>query len=155
MFTEHFSNQNNLLNFISVDLNGFSGEVPSSIYKFKNLQILVVTDNCLEFNLPQNEICKSTSLTYLFLNGLKTSRCSKKIFPMFSEAYVLKKHFKIDFSVCLFNMTNLKVLQLAGNGISGTLPSNIAIDSKLNNLVLSHNVLRGSIPTNFQLKKMG
>jgi hypothetical protein len=42
---------------------------------------------------------------------------------------------------------------LSSNGISTTLPSFIATNSNLTDLVLSNNVLKGSIPYSFQLKK--
>jgi hypothetical protein len=91
---------------------------------------------------------------YLVLDGLDgAEKCKNKIFPKYSNAYALKKFSQINLPSCLFNMQRLKTLHIAGNGISGTLPENIAIDSKLNDLALSHNALYGSIPINFQKKK--
>ena len=50
-------------------------------------------------------------------------------------------------------MKALQTLHLSGNGYTGSLPNNITISKNLTDLSMSHNLLTGSIPDSFQLKR--
>jgi hypothetical protein len=70
-----------------------------------------------------------------------------------SIAYYLNNTYKFNIPACALNLPQLTTFHFAGNGISGTLPTGLYINSTLKDLSLSFNILHGSMPINFQKKK--
>jgi hypothetical protein len=134
---------------IDISNNFFTGELPAIVFELPKLVIFNAGGNCIKGKLPNN-LCNSTILSTLILNGLySASVCRKLIFPniifnfktYFSTANVIE-----DIPDCIYNMTSLNTLFLSGNGITGTLSKDIVFSPNLQNLVLSNNRIEGEIP---------
>ena len=79
------------------------------------------------------------------LNGLQAAKgCSDKITVPLSNVRLFND---IGGTVpeCLWNMLNLTVLHLSGNGLSGELVDHLPINSQIKDVSLSHNRLSGTI----------
>jgi hypothetical protein len=87
------------------------------------------------------------------MDGLGSAKDCKGvlIFPLTSVSLVQTMSGTIP--DCVWLMTNLKMLNLAGNGLSGRIRRNVSLPS-LWNLTLSHNYLSGVIPLWLQTKNM-
>ena len=177
---------------IQLSDNQLTGFLPKEMYLLKNLTSLALVNNCFEtINSITDIICNSTTLQSLALDGLHASpSCRRNILPSYiSSSYVLPSSSYASSSSstrsyqsipsCLFNMSNLLVLHLSGNGYTGHLPnediypspspsatssvssssalppssSSISYHkSKLLDLSISHNQMIGTIPISFQQK---
>lgn len=138
---------------VNVDLsdNRFTGTLSGDYFlnKSDSLQTFSVSLNCLSGSIP-DEICQVSSLTVLSLDGLTTAEnCRNYIFPLTSSTvntFTSKRFFQQTIPSCLFHMPNLISLHMSGNGLTGTLPTNVSLSETLTDLSLSHNSLTGSIP---------
>jgi len=135
-----------------------SDELPASLQTLNKM-----SNNCYSVKLS-DDICKELpNLQTVVLDGLrtdflKTTECEA---PYWSSnnpfGFNGKQSISADASAplptipaCLFALTGIKVLHLSLNGFGGTLP-NVVSDS-LQELVLSHNFLQGTIPLAYQTK---
>jgi Leucine-rich repeat (LRR) protein len=139
---------------VNIDLsnNEFTGSIASSFFAGNNnVSTFAAVANCLYGTIPQ-EICLSSNLTALALDGISTSNdckeyiLAKTIFNGFYPKYSVNE----NIPACLFAMPKLESLHLSGNGFIGSLSSNLTISSSLTNLSLSYNVLTGTIPDYIQ-----
>ncbi|XP_026445447.1 MDIS1-interacting receptor like kinase 2-like [Papaver somniferum] len=105
-------------------MNNLNGPIPTSICNLNNLDILLLHQNLLSGQIPQ-EIGRLGSLTNLMLssNNLTGS---------------------IPASLC--NITNLNMLYCFKNQLSGTIPDDIGKLSVVTDIGLSTNYLTGPIP---------
>ncbi len=140
------------INTIDLSSNQLTGTIPSYVFNnSRQLLSFAAIDNCFSGKIPE-EICNAETLTAIALDGLHTSSaCTQKILP-FSKAksYSIPINLQGSIPFCVYKMKNLKTLHLSGNGLTGTLPTDLTISSSLTDLSLSHNRLYGSIPTIFQ-----
>jgi len=176
--TSIFNSTNQIyLYTIQLSDNQLTGFLPKEMYLLKNLTSLALVNNCFEtINSINDVICNSTTLQSLALDGLHASpSCRRNILPSFiSSSYVLQSSSSSSTLIhqnipsCLFNMSNLLVLHLSGNGYTGYLPSEDIYTSsssslppsssvsyhipKLLDLSVSHNIMIGTIPISFQKK---
>ena len=145
-----------LLN-LDVSNNLLTGTVPKGFFKAAPfLQAYVLSSNCFSGNIPE-EICSSTSLISIALDGMgSANKCQKPILPgvpYFSQ-FRNQKAIHGEIPPCIFQLPNLQTLHLSGNGLSGTLPSSLNdpsnITPTLQVLSIAHNSLSGSIPLGIQ-----
>jgi Leucine-rich repeat (LRR) protein len=133
--------------YLDISNNRFHGTVPSDIFsKMNHIVSLAATKNCFTGSLPES-ICESKSLEVLALDGLASGDgCRDKIFYPFSlfDSYLITP-LQGDIPHCYWSMPNLTVLHLSGNGLGGSILSDIPA-GKLQNISLSFNRLTGSIP---------
>jgi hypothetical protein len=111
------------LEFLDVSNNMFTGELPSELFTVETIQTVAAVANCLSASLPPT-ICKASNLATLALDGVSSAQsCRTKVPLPWSSAYVTTS---LGGSVppCLWNLANLTVLHLSGNGLTGTLPAN-------------------------------
>ena len=83
----------------------------------------------------------------LALDGLASgTKCRKDISDPFGfiTTYFIRS---LDGSIppCIWRMTNLTVIHLSGNGLTGTVP-NVPLTSRLLNVSISHNRISGTVP---------
>jgi hypothetical protein len=133
------------LNSLDLSNNQFTGTLLSELFtSLPKIRILALTSNCFHGQLPHS-ICTAHELAVLSLDGLGAGHgCSFKDSILINQlAY--RNSISGDIPSCLWTMTNLTILSLAGNALTGTLHSLPPLSSLIN-LTLSHNHLSGSIP---------
>lgn len=89
----------------------------------------------------------------LSLDGLTSSEdCRKNTFFPFElqSGYVVKHSMSGSLPDCVWNMPNLTVLHVAGNGLTGSLPAKLPLFSKLINISVAYNKITGTIPDTIQ-----
>jgi hypothetical protein len=147
------SNASRLLN-LDVSDNLLSGSIPSSLFLAHRLQSISLSLNCFEHELPPT-MCEATDANVISMDGLGSANGCKNVltlpFPFTSVSLVQS----IDGSIpeCVWSMSNLKALNLAGNGLRGTIGSVSSMPS-LWSLTLSHNYLSGEVPLWLQEQNM-
>jgi len=124
------------------------------------------SDNCYSVQLLDSICTDSPDLQTITLDGmatddLKTKQCEEPIWQSNSfgfnskrpivDASTLSRAQQPTIPSCLFSMTGLQTLHLSLNGYVGTLPETVS--SSLQELVISHNFLTGTIPLSFQRRK--
>jgi Leucine-rich repeat (LRR) protein len=141
---------------INLSGNRFTGSLPGNFFVTStSLQSFAATSNCLSGSIPE-EICLAGFLISLSLDGLSTAEnCRVPLFspvsPLFT-GFAVRHFLQGQVPLCLFEMLGLQLLHLSGNGLTGSIPSNITLPDILTDLSLSHNVLTGTIPINLQNK---
>ncbi|XVF33509.1 hypothetical protein REPUB_Repub17cG0174700 [Reevesia pubescens] len=110
---------------ISLQGKGLSGQIPAALGGLKSLTGLYLHFNALSGEIPK-EIATLNQLSDLYLN---VNNLSGEIPPHIGS-----------------NMTNLQVLQLCYNKLTGGIPTQLGSLKKLNVLALQYNRLTGAIP---------
>jgi hypothetical protein len=125
--------------------------------------------NCLSGSLSK-DLCLATSMISLALDGLhSSSACNTNIYSALSQSsvskvisessYLLRTAIQGTIPVCLYRLPKLQVLHLSGNGLMDTLNGltsndsfgvNCGLSESLQDLSLSHNAFRGTIPNCIQ-----
>ncbi len=143
---------------VNIDLssNDFSGTLPQQLFlNAEKLATFAASSNCLDGGIPE-EICQSSSLVSLSLDGLTTSdNCKNLVFPGFPylSGFAVSHFLKGTIPSCLYEIPSLELLHVSGNGLTGSIPRNVNFSSELTNLALSHNALTGTIPDVVQLRQ--
>lgn len=134
------------LNLESVDLssNFFEGPIPVQIFGPALLSFSAF-QTCFSGALPDT-MCDSLKLQSLVLDGA-TSACSWKIWPAIEGSPEVTEHLPAGIPHCLWDLTNLTVLHLSSNGLTGTIPTRSSYGN-LSDLDLSFNLLSGPVPQN-------
>jgi hypothetical protein len=142
-----------LLN-LDVSDNLFSGSIPSTLFLASRLQSISLSLNCFEHELPLM-ICEATSAHVVSMDGLGSAKGCKNIIPLpFPFTSVdLVRSMRGSIPDCVWSMSNLRMLNLAGNGFQGSI-GRVSSMSSLFSLTLSHNYLSGEIPLWLAEKKM-
>jgi hypothetical protein len=143
---EGLFNQSEHLTSIIISENFISGQIPNSLFVSGHLTFAIAATNCFTGTLPDT-ICTSSALEQLILDGLHSaSACIEKAIPgLPSSGLIAKNSVHGHIPSCLLQQTNLSVLHLGGNSLSGSIP-NVAISAAMTELVLSSNQLTGAIP---------
>ena len=102
-------------------------------------------------------ICGARGLTSLALDGLGSAKyCQQPLFPDIPYFTSFRTSTPINGGVpsCLFQMPDLQMLRLSGNGLTGTIPEILNnpnnISKSLTQLSLANNALQGTIPFGIQ-----
>lgn len=148
--------------------NLLTGKIPwNTLAMLNTLEHFEASSNCISGPAVTSEICNSRTLTELYLNGMRTaSTCRRNTLPGFHTFVLDDPTPATTIPPCLFAMSTLQNLELAGNGLYGTIPDMATIlrsvnltntDSQVNmtlsTLALTSNELTGSIPTWLQEHK--
>jgi LRR receptor-like serine/threonine-protein kinase ERECTA len=133
-----------------------SGTISPELGKLYNIKHLVLANNRFTGDVSKwsfvfiTRVPKMASLKSIVLNGLhRASHCSNKVWkgvPFGEGIYYSKLAIHGGIPNCLFSMVSLDQLQLAGNGIVGSLPRNLNVSRDMLVLSLSHNSFSGEIP---------
>jgi Leucine-rich repeat (LRR) protein len=136
------------VNLLQVDIseNYFDGSLPGSIFG-PGLTSFTSYMTCFGGTLTP-EICQSTNLNILDLDGL-TSNCAKKIWPGIPDSPQYSEYIHGGIPNCIWNLANITQLRMSGNGLTGTIPS-LWSYGNLTDLDLSYNSLHGTIPAGLQ-----
>jgi Leucine-rich repeat (LRR) protein len=156
---EHFINSSKQLfvNTIDISSNQLTGTLPTNLFAGLNNQLLsfAVIKNCITGTIPE-EICEAQQLNTLALDGLHSStHCIRDVLSFSkSTSYLIPSSLQGSIPQCLYSaLTKLETLHLSGNGLTGSLPSNLNLPVTLTDLSLSHNRLKGTIPEDFQSRQ--
>jgi Leucine-rich repeat (LRR) protein len=138
------------LSLVNLDLssNKLSSSLPSGLFLLPLLETLALTSNCFEGSLPLT-LCDSSALRVLSMDGLGAATHCKGHLAIPYSNVELKNSMHGELPRCLWNMTSLKIMSLADNGLIGPL-GQLSPNSSLINLTLSHNHLTGTIPRSLQ-----
>lgn len=136
------ANNNQGITFVDISNNAFSGQLSSDLFIFAPfLQSFAASTNCISGSIPSN-ICELNHLQFLNLDGLSTaSECRQRIFQMLPTFIITQLYGGIP--NCLFQMPNLEVLHLSGNGLRSMLPHDLHISDSLFDISLSYNIITG------------
>ena len=146
-FLWQFSNMTVLFN-IDVSNNRLTGKLKSSLFRLPALEILSLSVNCFRGPLPA-AICEAQNAVVLSMDGLSAAdECGNAVRAPFITK-LLYNDFSGTIPSCLWQLPNISVVHLSGNGLKGTLGS-IPYTSVLRNISLTHNRLTGTIPRSFQ-----
>lgn len=150
------------LELVDISDNAFEGHIPSELLKLPNLRNIAAAKNCFFGDLP-SAICEASPyLRIIALDGLGASdHCIYQLWDPFdvSNAY-FGGLLKGTIPSCIWTLPNITTVHLAGNGLTGSLPafeecneesdSPCGISRTLSDVVLTHNLLTGTIPNSFQ-----
>ncbi|KAH9666173.1 protein kinase domain-containing protein [Citrus sinensis] len=140
----------NLINLIIIRLgyNKLNGSIPSTLSRLEKLQILGLENNQLEGRIL-DDICRLARLSSVYLDHNKLSGSIPACFG--NLASLRKLSFasnELTFVPSTFwNLTNILMVDLSSNPLSGSLPLEIGNLKVLVELYLSRNNLSGDIPT--------
>ena len=139
------------LQILDVSNNQLTGKLYKSLFALPNLQLLDASINCLSVQFTE-DICNSSSLQYLLLDGLHSSTSCRQVLPIHivDTIYSTRLNVVSNIPPCLYSLQNLQSLHMAGNGITGALPTNVTLSTSLKELVLANNRMHSKIPTAFQ-----
>jgi Leucine-rich repeat (LRR) protein len=131
-----------LLN-LDVSDNLFSGSIPSTLF-LPNLQSISLSLNCFEHELPSS-ICDASDAGVISMDGLGSAKGCKKVTTVPFTDVDLVRSLEGNIPNCIWSLSNLRMLNLAGNGLRGRIGTSSSMPSLLS-LTLSHNYLSGEIP---------
>ncbi len=134
---------------LDIAKNAISGNLPNSILALPKLQVFDASINCMTLEFS-NDVCHSKSIEYLILDGLHgSSSCRSVVIDIIDTIY---EQVEVVTNVpdCIYSLSQLKYLHLSGNGIKGSLPTNVTISSNFTELAMSNNELTSIIPSVFQ-----
>lgn len=149
----------NMTALVTADFSdsGIQGGLPGATPP--NLKSITLSSDCNAVFIPASLCVDSPGLQTIAMDGLQTdnlrsARCEQSYWsdtttgigftgkhPVLANAAASGQP---TIPSCIFQMTALRSLHLSGNGFHGSLPE--AITPSLTDLVLSHNLLSGTIP---------
>jgi Leucine-rich repeat (LRR) protein len=134
----------------NIDLSGnlLSGTLPYQLFELSLLESLALTSNCFHGTIPET-LCEVKELLVLSFDGLGSAyNCRERVKIPFTNVNY-RNLITGTLPSCVWSMTRLRVMSVAGNGLSGTIGT-LLNNSSLINLTLSHNHMDGTIPLALQ-----
>jgi hypothetical protein len=141
------------LTLVDMSMNRLSGSLPDSMFTRPNasLQVLILFENCFSGTLPES-MCSSSELSVLVLDALSSAEnCRVQVasaLQPFVAAEFSNGQFYGSIPACLWALSNLQVLHLSSNGLTGSIAEVASPD--LAYISLSNNNFIGSIPSSIQ-----
>lgn len=136
-----------ILQVVDLSRNRFTGTVPIELFQLPRIAYVAIVDGCFEGSIPP-EICSAKMLQTLVLEGLHSgSTCRRRIWDLFDSRHdvvYMSRAFGGSIPDCVWNMTSLKTLHMAGNLLEGSLPTK-CVNLRVIDLSLSFNRLSGTI----------
>ncbi|XP_058781423.1 probable LRR receptor-like serine/threonine-protein kinase At3g47570 [Vicia villosa] len=143
-----FGNLTNLYN-LGIRNNQFSGRIPASIGQCKKLIYLDLGMNKLVGVIPM-EIFQLSGLTTLYLRGNSLNGSLPPEINMEQLMIMIVSDNNLSGNISKIEVNGLKVLQMARNKFSGSIPNSLGDLASLENLDLSSNNLSGPIPESLE-----
>eukprot|EP01031_Cornospumella_fuschlensis_P041619 gene41619-50790_t len=139
------------LKIVDISDNGFSGPFPSEVFKLPALVSLAAGKNCFRGTLPET-VCDSNTVRTMSLDGMGASdQCLVRLWDPFdvSNAY-FGGLMSGTIPSCIWTLPNVTLLHMSGNGFTGQLPAHLRPSCSLKDVVLTHNMITGTMPDSFQ-----
>jgi hypothetical protein len=153
------------LDTIDLSENNLSGFIPWELLRDRmpRLRVFAAATNCISSPLTSDICSNSSNLEELVLDGLRSATTCRQSLLLNSHSFILKAPEPAGpIPSCLFSLPKIQVLHLAGNLMYGTLPNDamilsgaVNVSSALTTLVVSNNVLSGTIPFWIQHRMWG
>ncbi|XP_062080035.1 receptor-like protein EIX2 [Humulus lupulus] len=124
-----WGNFNSHLNFLKLDYNDFSREIPSSIGSLTNIQSLQLGNNNFSGALPSTlENCTNMRALDFGWNGLEGTipRWIGERFTSLVFLNLKSNKFVGNIPLSLCHLSHIQILDLSSNGLSGVIPSCLA-----------------------------
>ena len=143
-------------NLTTVELsdNMLVGTLPSGLFNGTKLTVFAAITNCLEGSIPDSICLTNQTLQTFSIDGFHAAAtCHVPVFTFYSHAsfrtYKLTARLSGTIPRCMLeDFSQLQTLHASGNGLKGSLPSDLQrVSPMLSDLALSHNLLSGTIPT--------
>ena len=134
--------------------NPFESTISSSMFSPTDTHVIrVVCElycivNCFDEEIPHS-LCSAEQVEVLSLNGLRAADGCAGRFVVPLSGVALFNTIGGTVPPCVWDMRNLTVLHLVGNGLSGSLATMLPASNRLVDLSISHNQLTGTIPVEF------
>jgi hypothetical protein len=146
-----FSAEMESLMILDVSANQITGTLPEDLFSPPRLLSVSASSNCLQGAVPESICTNSPNLRQLVLDGMANNdNCmlEYRVLGMFT-VHEPKARMSGTVPECLFNMSQLVVLHLSGNELTGQL-HDLPENTNLRNISLSHNQLTGIVPHGFE-----
>ena len=135
---------------LDISDNALTGTLSSEMFSTAPvIQAIVMSSNCLSGTIPES-VCTSMTLLNLIMDGLSTAeKCQEPVFPSYVPyftSFTLSRSMSGTLPNCIFSMPNIQSIHVSGNGLVGSLSSDLNISESLMELSLSHNSLTHTIP---------
>jgi hypothetical protein len=145
-----FFSQKNWTSLVNIDLsdNQLEGSIPGELFTmFPQLETVALSSNCFGGELPR-DMCAAKNVVVFSMDGLGAAReCSPGFIPFTGVS--IGQTLTGSLPDCIWNLSKVEVLSLAGNGLSGTVGT-FPRQASIVNLSLAHNYLSGTIPSQIQ-----
>jgi Leucine-rich repeat (LRR) protein len=141
-----------LMNY-DVSDNLLTGSLPSHLFLSPLLQSISLSLNCFSHSLP-SQLCSASFLEVISMDGLRAAHGCPNQFTLPFTSVTLDQTLDGSIPHCLWSLSHLRVLNLAGNGLTGTIGPDLTPMKNLLSMTLSHNYLSGVIPHSLQKKNM-
>ena len=142
-----------ILETLAVLLNGpkFGGEIPSSLFRLKNLITIQIQDNLgKNWSLPSSvQVGEDTRLESLSLSRSGITDTIPSWLTKLSSLQTLdlsRNNFQGGIPDTIGDLSSIKYLSLMDNNLTETIPSSIGKLSAIEALLLGNNQLRGELP---------
>ncbi|KAL8112636.1 hypothetical protein AgCh_020082 [Apium graveolens] len=145
------ANLSTTLDQLVLSYNYIYGTIPRGIGKFSNITYLTFYQNMLQGSVHES-ICKLSKLGSLSLGFNNLSGVIPACLSNITGLLLLSLEsnmFHGRISASLFNISSLEGLDLHSNHLSGVIPENIIGLSHIIGLYLDQNLLTGPLPSNF------
>ncbi|KAH0762959.1 hypothetical protein KY290_019032 [Solanum tuberosum] len=145
-----------MLQILNLPGNNFTGNVPASLGKVKNLRWLNVKGNQLGSDEPDNmnfisSLANCSNLQYLLLAhnhfGGMFPNSVTNLSTLLTGLHMGQNRIRGNIPKEIANLVNLNILYLQENRLTGSIPASIGILSNLGTLNLDSNRLTGEIPS--------
>lgn len=137
---------------VALLFNGLGGELPSSLFRLKNLNTIQIQHNSgKDWSLPSNvevDDINDTQLERLLLQNSFVGNIPSWIAKL-KQLQVLDlstNNFEGAIPEAIGDLSSLKYLNLMGNNLNDTIPSSIGNLSSIEVLILGNNDLQGELP---------
>jgi Leucine-rich repeat (LRR) protein len=130
---------------LDVSDNLFTGSIPSQIFLLPTLLSVSLSLNCFQFELPST-LCQLVNVGALSMDGLGAARDCPNAWKIPLTGVTFGQTLEGSIPDCVWSLSKMKMLNLAGNGLRGTIGSESYLPL-LSSLILSHNYLSGEIPS--------
>ena len=141
------------LEYLSLRENELRGEIGEEIWNLEGLRHLDLSDNEFSGKMPGYAIAWMYNMTYLFLaNNNFDQGDIPHLYDMMSLREVSLKNTNRVGTIPHWighNLTELVLLDLDNNALTGTIPHSLGDLENLNFLLLNRNELTGSVPKGF------
>jgi len=134
---------------INLGSNSFAGTLDQAVLALPKLEKFSAEGNCFCGTIPHS-ICSNKQLRMVILDGLSSGLSCRQyyfkgtaFYPAFNGFSSLQPSFG-PLPDCLWQLPFINTIQASGNGLVGTIPTNIS--ESLQRVDISHNHISGTIP---------
>ena len=159
MHVPEFLGEMSYLTYLNLEGLGLTSTIPDSLFsKWSRLESLYMNDNDITGTLPRS-IASLTSIKTLWMGGNNlggpiiseigqlTTLTDLSLESNFREDEAGKRGFVTVLPSSLAQLTNLEVLDISDNALSGTIPPSLGDLISLRSLDLSNNFFESQLPT--------